>query len=78
MLILLHFYSFFITALLSKDPGDLYAVYVDDARDQLEESGYGPLYEGSPYDQIFLFSAKTDQPLDTFRDIILEAAEEGA
>lgn len=78
MLILLHFYSFFVTALLSKDPGDLYDVYVDDARDQLAESGYGPLYEGSPYDQIFLFSARTPRPLDTFRDIILEAAEDGA
>lgn len=78
MLILLHFYGFFAAALLGREQGELYSAYVDDARDQLEESGYGPLYEGSPYDQIFLISAKTDQPLDTFRDIILEAAEEGA
>ena len=67
-----------ITERMGREQGELYSAYVDDARDQLEESGYGPLYEGSPYDQIFLISAKTDQPLDTFRDIILEAAEEGA
>ena len=79
MLILLHFYCFFVSCVLDKDSGshpyDNCSVYVEDANDQLASCNYGPLYEGNPYDQIFLYSAKTPHPLDTFRDIIGEAVD---
>jgi hypothetical protein len=46
---------------------------VDDANDQLTICNYNPLSKRNPYDLLFLESAKTDQPLDTFREIISDA-----
>ncbi len=79
MFVLLHFYMYFVSEKVMKDrthiPPATYTGYVDDANDQLATCNYGPLYEGNPYDVIFLESAKTDQPLDTFRDIIWDAVD---
>lgn len=75
MIILLHFYDFFVSAALKNDCRDLCSAYIDDAGDQLFAAGYGPLYAGSPYDRIFIDSAKDSQPLDCLRDMILEAVE---
>lgn len=75
MIILLHFYDFFVSAIFKKDQRDLCSAYIDDAGDQLIAAGYGSLYAGSPYDRIFMDSARDSQPLDCLRSIILEAVE---
>lgn len=75
MIILLHFYSFFVSLLLEKDWQNYDSAYINDANDQLFAAGYGPLYAGSPYDRIFMESAKASHPLDYFRNVILEAVE---
>ena len=41
--------------------------------DILTSCGMGPLYIGNPYDWLFLFCIKSNQPLNTFRGIIDEA-----
>lgn len=77
--VLLHFYMYFVSEKVMKDrahiPPATYSGYVDDANDQLAICNYGPLYEGNPYDLLFLESARTDQPLDTFREIISDAVD---
>jgi len=79
MLVLLHFYCFFIPYVLGENTRDYspmdYPVYVEDANDQLASCNYGSLYEKNPYDHIFMSSAQTPYPLDTFRDIIEEAVD---
>ena len=83
-IVLFHFYSHFVrqtfikgyTNFYSQDTEDVdgqLADYTENANDQLETCGYGPLYEKNPYDSIFLYSAKQPQPLDAFRDIISDA-----
>lgn len=77
LFILLHFYVYFVSEKVMKDrahiPPATYGGYVDDANDQLTICNYNPLSERNPYDLLFLESAKTDQPLDTFREIISDA-----
>lgn len=70
MVILLHFYSFFVQFSFQKNYSDLSEAYIEDADDQLHTCGYGPLYPGNPYDWIFLYSSKSCRPLDRFRSII--------
>ena len=77
LFILLHFYVYFVSEKVMKDrahvPPATYGGYVDDANDQLTICNYNPLSERNPYDLLFLESAKTDRPLDTFREIISDA-----
>lgn len=77
LFILLHFYVYFVSEKVMKDrahvPPTTYGGYVDDANDQLTICNYNPLSKRNPYDLLFLESAKTDQPLDTFREIISDA-----
>lgn len=78
MLILFHFYTFFVLLFLEKEAAfpyekaDLFLIYTDDANDELADCGYGPLYPENPYDWMFLYCAKSECPLDTFRNMILE------
>lgn len=80
MFILLHFYAYFVHDDVMKDQSSGffadYSSYVEDASDLLACCNYGPLYEENPYDMIFLYSAGTVRPLDTFREIIGDAVEE--
>ena len=75
MLILLHFYTFFVSLLLDKNnhaKTDILSAYTEDANDELTECGYGPLFPKHPYDCMFLYCAGSAHPLDTFRNLILE------
>lgn len=72
-IILLFFYQFWCEQDLNINPIDdeeerkeTFGIEINDC---LTSCGYEPLYIGNPYDWIFIYSAKCDLPLDTFRDI---------
>ncbi|OUQ43211.1 hypothetical protein B5E65_05400 [Gemmiger sp. An120] len=50
--------------------------YIQEMNDRLNTAGLPPLYYGNPFDWLFLFSAKEDNPLDCFREILAEAMED--
>lgn len=81
MLILLHFYEFCVEYRLESmvtvktKSTVFYNDYLNDVNDLLTSCGYPPFYYGNPYDLIFLFSARTDMPLDTFREVISQISE---
>ena len=83
-LVLLTFYTFWARRALEAGsyaarPGDA-ARCISHMDQVLVESGYPELYVGNPYDWIFLYAAKSDEPLTTFRyiwnELVAEALEE--
>lgn len=73
-IILLAFYEFCFDAdQQSDDSSDYFDEFVDQVDDILTSCGMAPLYIGNPYDWLFLFCIKSEQPLNTFRGIIDEA-----
>lgn len=72
ILILLEFYAFCFDANEADDDEciDFFDDFKDQMNDILDSSGMGPLYVGNPYDWLFLYCAKCDNPLDVFRSII--------
>ncbi len=72
-LILLSFYTFWAKKAIAKgnyeaDDGDADRC-IAKMNQYLVESGYPELYVGNPYDWIFFYAAKSDEPLFTFRYI---------
>lgn len=51
-------------------------VYIQEMNDQLNEAGLPPLYYGNPFDWLFLYSAKEEDPLAYFREVLAEAMDE--
>ena len=72
ILILLEFYAFCFDANEADDEEciDFFDNFTEQMNDILDSSGMGPLYVGNPYDWLFLYCAKCDNPLDVFRSII--------
>ena len=70
---LLTFYTFWARKAL--DNGNYSAGTEDASRciahmnQMLTEAGYSELYVGNPYDWLFFYAAKSDEPLPTFRFI---------
>ena len=46
--------------------------FINNLNRQLLEAGYQELYLGNPYDWIFLYCSKSEEPLITFREFIHE------
>lgn len=77
-LILLVFYKFWVSITLKKlnqekisvSSKELFDAYRDETDDILAECGYHELFIGNPYDWLFLWASKTDNPLDTLRNVI--------
>ncbi len=75
-MILLVFYEYWTKILLHKGNCSYYANHKDSERcyahinRYLVDAGYPTLYEGNPYDWIFLFAMQDDYPMDTFRDFM--------
>lgn len=77
-MILLVFYKFYASRIIKN--GNEYCAPVpdDDERcraeidNYLAESGYPELYDGNPYDWIFLAAMRDDYPLDAFRAFMAE------
>lgn len=77
-IILLSFYRFW-TELFLKDSAPEYAARPDDVRRCiasmnrfLVDAGYPELYEGNPYDWIFIFAVQDEYPLEAFRFFMRE------
>lgn len=51
-------------------------VYIQEMNDRLNEAGLPPLYYGNPFDWLFLYSAKEEDPLAYFREVLAEAMDE--
>lgn len=49
---------------------------IDDYTDELNnirfDCNYSGLYYGNPFDWLFMFCAQSEQPLDTFRELLAE------
>lgn len=76
-LILLNFYCFWCKAVVDRTFLDgveafAYDIYLEEANSLLRNCGYEELFAGNPYDWLFLCAARTERPLDGFRDIICE------
>ena len=75
LIILLYFYEFCVKCQtewhdlhkLSSD--DYFEYFIHQMNNRLYSAGFEDLYIGNPYDWIFIFSSKTQSPLDTFRSI---------
>lgn len=74
MLILLFSYCFWSKIQLEQDYADI-DEYVEQLNDLLTESALPTIYPGNPMDWLFCFCTMTDQPLDTFREIIAQVLE---
>ena len=48
---------------------------IDEANALLHKCGYEDLFEGNPYDWVFICSAKNDEPLEFFRSCVNELLE---
>ena len=75
MIILLGFYYLWRMAARTRKTLEL-DVYIQEMNDRLNEVGLPPLYYGNPFDWLFLFSAKEEDPLECFREVLAEAMEE--
>ena len=75
MIILLGFYYLWRMAARTRKTLEL-DVYIQEMNDRLNEAGLPPLYYGNPFDWLFLFSAKEEDPLECFREVLAEAMEE--
>ena len=74
ILVLFKFYDFWCRVkleeiIIPKDY-DKFDLFVQEMKDLLLECGYEELYWGNPYDWMFLYSSRTDSPLDTFRGML--------
>lgn len=74
LIILLASYKHWVGLKFSKTESDI-EVYIDEINLYLNDSGFSPIYYGNPYDWLFLFCSLSDNPLDTFREIIAEVLE---
>ena len=54
----------------------LFEYAMETINNDLMDSGYDTLYLGNPYDWLFIFSSKSEDPLFTFRCIYEEAVKE--
>lgn len=77
VLILLDFYRFWVNIKLNgNEQGlsheELSQTYRDEADDLLYNCGYNELYDGNPYDWIFLCAAQSNNPLEYFRACVGE------
>lgn len=75
LIILLSSYKHWVSLRFNNVESDI-EVYIDEINNYLNDSGFSPVYYGNPYDWLFLFCALSDNPLDTFREIIAEVLEE--
>ncbi|MCD8239597.1 MAG: hypothetical protein LUC92_09730 [Clostridiales bacterium] len=75
IVILLRSYEFFYENCDTDLGSDYYDIYEASVNDYLQKAGFMLLYAGNPYDWIFIFSAKQEDPLKTFREIISNAAD---
>lgn len=77
-IILLAFYRFWAEQSVKNKIADYLSKPSDSQRCRdvidrlLVEVGYPTLYEGNPYDWIFMFASQDDYPLETFRDFMRE------
>lgn len=81
MIILLDFYQFWLSVKLKIGYTDLteeelVETYCEEADHRLHECGYEGLYQGNPYDWIFLSSAHSEAPLVYLRSYITELDSE--
>ncbi len=78
LLVLLVFYKFWTQRLIEKKNRDARERYDDPARcladinKHLTDAGYPELYEGNPYDWIFMWALNDEEPLNAFRSYIGE------
>lgn len=75
MIILLGFYYLWRQAARARKKLEL-DVYIQEMNDRLNEAGLPSLYYGNPFDWLFLFSAKEEDPLACFREVLAEAMDE--
>lgn len=75
LIILLSSYKHWFSLRFNNVDSDI-EVYIDEINLYLNDSGFSPIYYGNPYDWLFLFCALSNNPLDTFREIIAEVLEE--
>ena len=75
LIILLSSYKHWVSLRFNNVDSDI-EVYIDEINNYLNDSGFSPVYYGNPYDWLFLFCALSENPLDTFREIIAEVLEE--
>ncbi len=54
----------------STHPNEWFDIYCDEANALLADCGYEELFAGNPYDWLFLWSATTNEPLKTLREVI--------
>lgn len=80
-LISAHFFRYFIVDLLDKEKDkekkyeehfSFYTSYRDDINSLLGELNLPPLYYLDPFDRLYLICAKTQNPILTFYDVLLE------
>lgn len=77
VIILLDFYRFWVNAKLEGEQSqlnrnELANVYREEANNCLYNCGYNKLYDGNPYDWIFLCSSQNENPLEYFRSCVAE------
>jgi len=74
LLVLLTFYHYFATLRVNNRETNKasFEEFVNLANETLMRCGYGMLYARNPYDWMFLYCAKHNEPLDAFRDLIVE------
>lgn len=74
VLLLLDFYSFFMASNDTNYDENSHAIYFDDfvaeVNDCFEGCGYTQLYARNPFDWVFIFCAKQDEPIATFRRLV--------
>ena len=71
LIILLHFYCFWLNVKLGMGytdltPSDLTETYIDEANACLIKCGYEELFPANPYDWLFLCSAASEEPIEYF------------
>ena len=82
IIILLDFYVFWVEYKLGIsdtddiDPSLIPEIYSDQINETLAVCGYDPLFEGNPYDWLFLCSANSPDPLKFFFECIQELISE--
>lgn len=74
VLIFLKFHDFWYKVELKKysefTQEQLYDIFIDETNHLLFDCGYEDLYEGNPYDWIFMCCSKTAKPLDCFSSFV--------
>lgn len=77
-LILFHFYKFWCNVKIEHPETKEYTlyelsdIYLEEINTCLGDAGYEDLFAGNPYDWIFLWASRDEQPLDAFRDLMYE------